>query len=78
MNFRIPTDEEIHSAFEKGEAAVWTLFHDVAGQVEERAKQLATQGEALQEFQARLAKHSRNSSTPPSRDGSTKPKRTQS
>jgi transposase len=78
MNLRIPTDEEIHIAFEKGEAAVWNLFHDVAGQVEELARQLAKQGEALQELQARLAKHSRNSSKPPSSDGYTKPKRTQS
>ncbi len=49
MNFRIPTDEEIHSAFAKGEAAVRNLFHDVAGQMEELARQLAKQGEALQE-----------------------------
>ena len=78
MNLRIPTDEEIHSAFEKGEAAVRNVFHDVADQMEELARQLAQQGEALQALQARLAKNSRNSSQPPSRDGYTKPKRTQS
>ena len=74
----MPTDEAIHIAFEKGEAAVRNLFHDVAGQVEELARQLAKQGEALQELQARVAKDSRTSSKPPSSDGYTKPKRTQS
>ena len=48
MNFRIPTDEEIHIAFEKGEAAVRDLFRDLARQVEELAKQLARQADALQ------------------------------
>jgi hypothetical protein len=49
MNFRIPTEEEIHLAFEKGEAAVRDLFHDLASQLEELAKQVAKQAEALQE-----------------------------
>jgi transposase len=78
MNFRIPTDEEIHLAFEKGEAAVRGLFHDLASQLAELAKQLAKQADALQELQARQAKHSRNSSKPPSSDGYKKGKRTQS
>ena len=47
MNLRIPTDQDIHSAFEKGEAAVRDLFRQVAVQVEELARQLAQQGEAL-------------------------------
>ena len=78
MNFRMPTDEEIHSAFEKGEAAVRDLFRDVAVQVEELARQLAKHGEALQAIQARLAKDSRNSGKPPSSDGYSKAQRTQS
>jgi len=48
MNFRIPTDEAIHTAFKKGEAAIMELFHHVADQMTERARQLAKQGEALQ------------------------------
>src|SRR5712692_8520781 len=78
MNFRMPTDEEIHIAFEKGEDAVRDLFRDVTVQVEELAKQLAKQGEALRELQARLTKDSRNSSKPPSSDGYKKPHRTES
>src|SRR2546430_2297695 len=43
----MPTDEEIPIAFEKGEAAVWDLCRAGAVQVEELARQLAKQGEAL-------------------------------
>lgn len=69
MNFRIPTDETIHTAFEKGEAASRELCHTVADQMTELARPLAKQGEALQAFQARLATNSGNSRTPPSSDG---------
>jgi transposase len=78
MNLRMPTDEAIHIAFEQGEAAVRELFHHVADQMVELARQLAKQGEALQALQARLAKHSGNSSKPPSSDGYGKVKRTAS
>jgi len=78
MNFQMPTDEEIHTAFEQGEAAVMALFHDVAAQVTQLAQQLAKQGAILHEWQARLAKSSRNSSQPPSSDGYGTVKRTES
>src|SRR5215510_1146144 len=78
MNFRTPTDEEIHTAFEQGERAIRALFHDVATQVAELAQQLAQPGKVLQELQARLAKTSRNSSKPPTSDGYGKMKRTAS
>jgi transposase len=78
MNFQLPSDEEIHTSFEQGEAAVMTLFHEVAAQVLELAQQLAKQGELLQELQARLSKSSRNSSKPPSSDGYGKVNRTTS
>jgi transposase len=78
MNFHMPTDEEIHTAFDQGAAAVMALFHEVAAQVTELARQLAKQGELLQELQARLAKSSRTSSKPPSSDGYGKVKRTAS
>jgi len=78
MNFRMPTNEDIHMAFEQGEAAVMALFHEVVTQVAELAQQLAKQGEVLQALQAHLAKTSRNSSKPPSSDGYGKVKRTDS
>jgi transposase len=78
MNLQLPTDDEICAAFEKGQAAVVDLFHDVAVQVTELAQQLAKQGELLQALQARLGKNSRNSSKPPSSDGYGKAKRTES
>ncbi len=78
MNFRTPTDQDIQTVFAQGEAAVRDLVHNLANQIEELAQQLARQGDALQAFQARLAKNSRNSSKPPSSDGYGKVKRTES
>ncbi len=78
MNFRMPTDDAIHRAFEKGEAAIMELFHTVADQMTALAQQLAKQGEVLQALQARLAKSSRNRSHPPASDGSGNVKRTAS
>jgi hypothetical protein len=42
MNIRLPTREEIHSAFAQGEAAVVDLFLEIGQQVEELAGQLET------------------------------------
>ena len=76
MNFQMPTDEAIHTAFEQGEAAVMAVFHAVGTQMAALAQQLAKQGAVLQELQARLAKSSHNSSKPPASDGYSKVKRT--
>ena len=76
MNFQMPTDEEMHAAFARGEAAVMAVFHAVSTQVAALAQQLAQQGAVLQELQARLAKSSHNSSKPPSSDGYGTVKRT--
>ena len=78
MNFHMPTDEEMHTAFAQGEAAVMAVFHAVVAQVAALAQQLATQAAGLQELQARLAKSSHNSSKPPSSDGYGTVKRTAS
>jgi transposase len=78
MNIRMPTREEIHAAFEQGEAAVVELFIGVGLQMEELAGQLEKQAAALRDLQARLEKNSRNSSKPPSSDGYSKPQRTES
>lgn len=78
MNYRMPTQEEIHVAFGKGEEAVLELFYDVGKQMEELAGQLEKQAAALKELQAWQSKNSQNSSKPPSSDGYNKPKRTES
>ena len=38
MNFHMPTDEEIHIAFERGEKAIMVLFHEVVAQVTDLAQ----------------------------------------
>jgi transposase len=78
MNLQFPTDDEIYAAFEKGQAAILDLFHDISRQMQELAQQMAKQAEALQALQARQAKDSRTSSKPPSSDGYGKVKRTES
>jgi transposase len=77
MNFRTPTEQDIHTALEQGEAAVRELVYALATQLEVLVPHMTKQGEALQALQARLAKHRRNSSKPPSRDGYGKGKRTE-
>jgi hypothetical protein len=47
MNLQFPTDDEICVAFEKGQAAILDLFHDVSRQLQELAQQMAKQAEAL-------------------------------
>jgi len=69
MNLRLPTREEIHAAYERGEEAVVEVFGRVGKQLEALAQQLERQAEALKELRARLEKDSRNSSKPPSSDG---------
>ena len=54
MNFRMPTNEDIHTAFEQGEAVVIALFHEVPTQVAELAQQLAKQGGISTKGLARL------------------------
>jgi transposase len=78
MNFRIPTDQDIHTAFEHGEAAVRDLVYALATQIAALVQHVTKQGEAVQALQARLAKDSRPSSKPPSSDGYRKVKRTAS
>ena len=78
MDFRTPTDQDIHTAFEQGEAAVRALVYALATQLEVLVQHVTKQGEALQALQARLAKNSRNSSKPPASDGYGKVKRTES
>lgn len=65
----IPTFDEIHAAFSKGEPAIVDLFETVGKQIEGLASQLDKQNEVIKELQARLSKDSHNSSKPPFRSG---------
>jgi hypothetical protein len=76
MNIRMSTQEEIHAAFEKGEATVGELFIGVEIPLEELAGQLEKQAAAPKELQVRLEKNRRNRSQLPSSDGYRKPRRT--
>ena len=76
MNFSIPNEKEIRTAFAEGEEAVVALFGGVTAQVEELAAQLEKQAGVLKDLQARLSKNSRNSGKPPSGDGYNKKNRT--
>ena len=69
MNFKMPTREEIHIAYQQGEKFVVALFNSIGIQVESLATELEKQAEALDEVRAMLAKNSSNSGKPPSSDG---------
>lgn len=78
MNFSIPEEKEIRTAFAEGEEAVVALFVGITAQVDELAAQLEKQTGVLKDLQARLSKNSRNSGKPPSSDGYGKENRTES
>lgn len=59
----LPSEEEITAVYEEGKEAVVQLFKDTIGLLVER----------LQKVEDQLAKNSRNSGKPPSRDGYDKP-----
>ena len=61
--FQLPSDEEIHTAYDQGKEAVVELFHRTVGQLAAR----------VQVLEDRVSKNSRNSGKPPSSDGLGKP-----
>lgn len=62
----LPTADDIHAAYEQGEATVRALF-------EAQAKVIRALEARLQALEDQLAKNSRNRSKPPSRDGLKRP-----
>lgn len=78
MNFSIPEEKEVRTAFAEGEEAVIALFGSITAQVKKLAAQLEKQAGVLKDLQARLSKNSRNSGKPPSSDGYGKQNKTES
>lgn len=60
---RLPSEREIHAAYEEGKEAVLKLIQDTFARLAER----------IQKLEDQLAKNSRNSGKPPSSDGFDKP-----
>ncbi len=76
MDIKLPTQEEIHEAYQAGEEAVQRLFATVSAQVEQLASHLQELHEVIQQLRDQVQKNSRNSSKPPSSDGMKKPRTT--
>ncbi|MCI5223053.1 MAG: hypothetical protein D3924_10355 [Candidatus Electrothrix sp. AR4] len=76
MNFSIPEEKKIRTAFAEDEEAVVALFGSITSQVEELAAQLKNQAGVVKDLQARLSKNRRNSWKPPSSDGYNKKNKT--
>jgi transposase len=74
MDIKLPTQEEIHEAYQAGEEAVQRLFATVSAQVEQLASHLQELHEVIQQLRDQVQKNSRNSSKPPSSDGIKKPR----
>jgi hypothetical protein len=69
MNLKMPTTDEIKTAYQHGESSVVALFNEVGLQLVVLAEALEKQTAAIKELQAMLAKDSSNSGKPPSSDG---------
>ncbi len=76
MEIKLPTQEEIHEAYQAGEEAVQRLFATVSAQVEQLACHLQELHEVIQGLPDQVKKNSHNSSKPPSSDGLKKPRTT--
>jgi transposase len=74
MEIKLPTQEEIHDAYQAGEEAVHRLFTTVSAQVEQLASHVQELHEVIQQLRDQVQKNSRNSSKPPSSDGLKKPR----
>lgn len=74
MDITLPTPEEIHEAYQAGEAAVQQLFVTVNVQIEQFASQVQELHGEIQHLRDQVEKNSRNSSKPPSIDGVKKPR----
>lgn len=74
MEIKLPTQEEVHDAYQAGEETVQRLFATVSAQVEQLASYVQELHEVIQQLRDQIKKNSRNSGKPPSSDGLRKPR----
>jgi len=75
---RLPSREEIHTAYEEGEEAVVAMItgfvENWVGAIQQQQETIERLQERVQALEDQLAKNSQNSSKPPSSDGLKKPR----
>ena len=69
MEIKLPTQKEIHEAYQAGEETVQRLFATVSAQVAQLASHVQELHEEIQQLRDQVQKNSRNSGKPPSSDG---------
>jgi len=73
MTFTLPTRNDIHSAYEKGEEAVVEIVDELLRVINELNRANVLLAQRVKALEDQTAKNSRNSSKPPATDGYRKP-----
>ena len=73
QEFRLPSQEEVKSAYLKGEGAVLLLVEMLVTMNRALQESVRVLEDKVQELEDRVAKNSQNSGKPPSSDGYNKP-----